>query len=54
MATIDFQFTQLAELAAYMTPEHAQRILAAVDRYSAARKLVIAPTRLLPGTDARN
>ena len=50
---IEFQFTQLVEHTAYMTPEHAQRILTAVDRYTTARKLVIAPTQLMTGTDVR-
>ena len=54
VSLIELQFMQLVEHTACMTPEHAQRILAAVERYSAARKLVIAPARLLPGTDARN
>ena len=54
VATLEFQFAQLAEHVAFMTPDQAHRILAAVERFSAARKMVIAPNLMHLGSDARN
>jgi hypothetical protein len=54
VAMIEHQLGQLVEHVAYMTPEHAHRIVAAVERYSEARKRLIPPTVMQPGSDARN
>ena len=54
VATLEMQFAQLVEHVAFITPDHALRILAAVERFSAARKMVLAPNLMHLGSNARN
>ena len=52
---IELHFRQLIEHAAYMTPAHAARIVAAVERYSEARRQLIPPLLLpMPAPESRN